>query len=359
VWVSHRLTRASSREVSSEVSTSRRKILNPAPTAISCRARTVFDPYTMHAVTLRSAHAPLPLPVRNDAPRIALQHLDSLWFQVSGTLCNLACTHCFISCSPGNRSFGFLSYEQVVEALDQSRSLGVKDYYFTGGEPFMHPRLLDMLDATLELGPATILTNGTLLPDRTVESLASSRDQSSYSLELRVSIDAPDAQTNDRIRGAGAFARAMDGVKRLVAAGFLPIITMAQTWDDTETMNVYARMRQTLFDLGYTRSRIKLMPTLRLGAEIARLRGYHDDERVTTSMMEGFDASTLICSSSRIVTDRGVHVCPILIDHPDSLLAPTLAEATRKDFALAHQACHTCWLHGAICSNASSSPQPV
>jgi AdoMet-dependent heme synthase len=75
--------------------------------------------------------------------------------------------------------------------------------------------------------------------------------------------------------------------------------------------------------------------------------------------MEGFDASTLICSSSRIVTDRGVHVCPILIDHPDSLLAPTLAEATRKDFALAHQACHTCWLHGAICSNASSSPQPV
>ena len=127
----------------------------------------------MHAVTLRP---PQPLPVRNDAPRIALQQLDSLWFQVTGTLCNLACTHCFISCSPGNRSFGFLSYEQVVAALEQSKSLGVKDYYFTGGEPFMHPRLLDMLDATLQLGPATVLTNGTLLPERVVQSLASSRD---------------------------------------------------------------------------------------------------------------------------------------------------------------------------------------
>ena len=328
---------------------------NPGPTAISCCARTVFDPYTMHAVTLRSAHPPLALPIHNNAPRIALQQLDSLWFQVTGTLCNLACTHCFISCSPGNRTFGFLSYEQVIEALQQSKSLGVKDYYFTGGEPFMNPRLLDMLDATLELGPATVLTNGTLLPERVVQSLASSRDNSIYSLELRVSIDAPDAATNDRIRGAGAFDRAMDGVKRLVAAGFLPIITMAQTWDDVETMNVYHRMRETLMQLGYTRPRIKLMPTLRLGAEQLRFRGYNDDERVHPSMMQDFDASTLLCSSSRIVTDRGVHVCPILIEQPDSLLAPTLADAVKTDFALQHQACYTCWLHGAICSNASSA----
>src|SRR5215203_4789860 len=100
-----------------------------------------------------------PAPPAADAPRIALQQLDSLWFQVTGTLCNLACTHCFISCSPGNRSFGFLSFEQVIDDLEQSKSLGVKDYYFTGGEPFMHPRLLDMLDATLQIGPATVLTN--------------------------------------------------------------------------------------------------------------------------------------------------------------------------------------------------------
>jgi molybdenum cofactor biosynthesis enzyme MoaA len=248
-----------------------------------------------------------------------------------------------------------LSYEQVVDALAESKSLGVKDYYFTGGEPFMHPRLLDMLDATLQLGPATVLTNGTLLPQRVVESLAASRDRSIYSLELRVSIDGADAESNDRIRGAGAFGRAMDGVARLVAAGFLPIITMAQTWDDSDTTNVYQRMRQTLLELGYTRPRIKLMPTLRLGAEVVRLRGYNDHERVTRSMMDGFDASTLICSSSRIVTDRGVHVCPILIEEPDSLLAPTLTEAARADYALRHQACYTCWLHGAICANASST----
>ena len=37
-------------------------------------------------------------------PRVELQSLDTLWFQVAGTLCNLACSHCFISCSPTNHT---------------------------------------------------------------------------------------------------------------------------------------------------------------------------------------------------------------------------------------------------------------
>ena len=35
-------------------------------------------------------------------PESPLLALDTLWLQVAGTLCNLQCTHCFISCSPDN-----------------------------------------------------------------------------------------------------------------------------------------------------------------------------------------------------------------------------------------------------------------
>jgi sulfatase maturation enzyme AslB (radical SAM superfamily) len=290
----------------------------------------------------------------DDAPRVALQQLDHLWFQVAGTLCNLTCTHCFISCSPANRSFGFLDYEHVLRTLDESRALGVKEYYFTGGEPFMHPRMLDILEATLKIGPATVLTNGTLFRDRVVERLTQLGNGSIYSLELRVSIDHPDEQTNDLIRGQGAFASAIEGVRRLVAAGFLPIITMAQTWADDDAPLVYERMRRILLNLGYTKPRVKLLPSLKIGAEVTRSRGYRDDERVTREMMQDYDASQLICSNSRIITDRGVHVCPILIEQRDSLLAPSLDESVKKDYALRHQACYTCWLHGAICTNAST-----
>ena len=72
-----------------------------------------------------------------------------------------------------------------------------------------------------------------------------------------------------------------------------------------------------------------------------------------TGMMAEFDKSQLVCHHSRIVTDRGVHVCPILIESPDSLLGETLAESTGA-FPIHHGACFTCYQFGAICSNPSS-----
>src|ERR1700758_4166410 len=107
---------------------------------------------------------PLPLLVAT-APEVPLAHLDHLWFQVGGTLCNLECRHCFISCSPHNHSFGFLDLATVQRVLDESLSLGVKEYYFTGGEPFLNRDLVAILELTLRYGAATVLTNGTVLHD--------------------------------------------------------------------------------------------------------------------------------------------------------------------------------------------------
>src|SRR5262245_54776751 len=82
---------------------------------------------------------------RRDLPLVSIEHLDHLWFQVGGTLCNLTCGHCFISCSPTNRAFGFLSLAEVRRRLVESVPLGVKEYYFTGGEPFLNPEMTDIL----------------------------------------------------------------------------------------------------------------------------------------------------------------------------------------------------------------------
>ena len=119
------------------------------------------------------------------APLLPLQVLDSLWFQVTGTLCNLICTHCFISCSPRNQTFGFLTLEMVKTYLEESRRYGVKEYYFTGGEPFLHKDMVEILAETLEYGPATVLTNGILLKSEQVKRLAGIEACSLYSLEFR------------------------------------------------------------------------------------------------------------------------------------------------------------------------------
>ncbi len=287
-------------------------------------------------------------------PMVALSHLDHLWFQVSGTLCNLTCHHCFISCSPKNDSFGHLTLEQVRQRLAESVRLGVKEYYFTGGEPFLNRDMVPILVETLKVGPATVLTNGTVLKDEWLEELQAAEQASLYSLEFRVSIDGFSPETNDPIRGEGTFVRAIEGVKKLVAFGFLPIITATRTWSDADEQQVVGQFVATLKLAGYERPRLKILPPLQLGAEAERTQGYRDSERVTRRMMKGFDASQLVCEHSRVVTDRGVYVCPILLESPDANLGDSL-DAASKPFAISHGACFTCYQYGAICSNASSA----
>ena len=287
------------------------------------------------------------------APSIELTSLDHLWFQVSGTLCNLTCHHCFIRCSPKNDTFGYLSLADVQRRLEESVALGVKEYYFTGGEPFLNRDMVPILVETLRYGPATVLTNGTVLGSEWLAALSQAEHNSLYSLEFRVSIDGFSPETNDPIRGEGTFDRAMRGVVALVEHGFLPIITAARTWPDEQEANVVGRFVKMLRESGYERPRLKILPTLHLGAEAERTHGYRESERVTESMIVDYDVSQLICEHSRMVTDRGVYVCPLLIESDDARLGSELFDSLGP-YEIKHGACFTCFQYGSICSNPSS-----
>lgn len=249
--------------------------------------------------------------------------------------------------------------DHVHETLQESRRLGVKEYYYTGGEPFMHREMVGILSDTLAIGPATVLTNGTLLPGRKVKALSAAAAASLYSLEFRVSLDGVTREMNDAIRGDGAFDRCLEGVARLVAAGFLPIITTMQSWPEADTPGLLADFHALLSGLGYWRPRIKILPQLKIGAEAERSGGYEAFEHVTHEMLCGYDLSQLICSSARLVTADGVYACPILLDFPSARLGDTLREAIATPAPLGEQACYTCYRHGAICSNMPASGQDL
>lgn len=291
---------------------------------------------------------------RPEAPRVPLSHLDELWFQVGGTRCNLTCSHCFISCSPHNKSFGFLSLATVDQYLREASKLGVREFYFTGGEPFLNVEMVAILKRTLEFGPATVLTNGTVLRKEWLEELAEAEKQSGYSLEFRISIDGPTAETNDPIRGEGSFERIVAGLRLLVDAGFLPILTATRVWKDEEHAATLEQFRELLLSVGCRQPRIKILPTLQLGAEATRTEGYSPSARLTMQELEGFDTRQLVCEHSRIVTDRGVYVCPLLIESQSSYHGERLIDSL-GDAVLSEGACTTCYQFGALCANPSSA----
>ncbi|HEY8131575.1 MAG TPA: radical SAM protein, partial [Thermoanaerobaculia bacterium] len=271
-----------------------------------------------------------------------------LWFQVAGTICNIECTHCFISSSPTNKSHGMLSLAHVEERLAEARELGVRDYYFTGGEPFMNRDMIAILAATLKQGPATVLTNGMLLRKEICQQLRALSEASEYSLDIRVSLDGFDAQSHDAIRGAGVWDRVMIGLRNLAEAGINPVITVTEAADGIRSDEGRVRFLDLIRSFGFSRPRLKVLPLFRIGAEETRTRAYEDWERLSMETLSNADAEVLQCSSCRMVTSKGVYVCPILIETPEARMGETLAE-TLRPFPLRYGACHTCWVEGVSC----------
>jgi molybdenum cofactor biosynthesis enzyme MoaA len=286
-------------------------------------------------------HAPI--------PSVPLLALDTLWFQVAGTICNIECTHCFISCSPLNHSHEMMSLADVQMRLDEARALGVREYYFTGGEPFMNRDMLPILAATLKQGPASVLTNGMLLRPEVCRQLRELFDTSEYSLDLRVSLDGFDRESHDAIRGEGVWDRVMIGLKNLAEVGLNPVITVTTAAEGVASAEGRTRFLELIRTFGFDRPRLKVLSLFRIGAEEKRTRAYEDWERLTGLSLTEDDARTLQCSTCRMATSKGVYVCPILIEEPDARMGDTLAE-TLRPFPLKYGACHTCWVDGVTCT---------
>jgi molybdenum cofactor biosynthesis enzyme MoaA len=283
-----------------------------------------------------------------DHPHVPMLSLDTIWFQVAGTLCNIACTHCFISCSPANHAHEMMTFDDIVPRLAEAKRHGVREYYFTGGEPFMNRDLLRILDATLQQGPATVLTNGMLLRKETCTALRELIDGSEYSLDLRISLDGFNRETHDAVRGAGVWDRVMSGLASLAEVGINPVITVTEAAEGVGSAEGRAHFLDVIRSFGFTKPRLKVLSLFRIGAEESRSHGYESWERLTAADVAGADMSVLQCSTSRMITSKGVYVCPIIIDEQEARMGDAIEE-TLHAFPLKFGACHTCWVDGVTC----------
>jgi AdoMet-dependent heme synthase len=279
------------------------------------------------------------------APTAPFVGLDALWIQLTGTWCNLECSHCLNASGPRDPWLKPLAPAVVRAAIAAAERLGVREIYFTGGEPFLHAEAVALIGESLAVAATTVLTNGTLVTDDVADALAALARGSRYSLEVRVSLDDIEESVNDAIRGAGAWAGALGAVARLVARGILPIVTATDV-TATGVSGRYDRLRDFLVARGVTRPRIKLMPTFALGRH-----GDGGGERLTELVLDGFDRTTLQCSRARVVADGGVYACPILAGLDGARLSTGSLEAAFRPVALYHPACVTCYQTGMTCAN--------
>ena len=284
-------------------------------------------------------------------PKADFHDLETLWLQVSGTLCNLRCAHCFISCSPDNHDLEMMDTETVLTHLEKARELGVREIYFTGGEPFLHQDMTLILERTLRDFPASVLTNGLPINDARADQIQRISADSRYSLEIRISLDDFDEERNDAVRGKGVFRRALAACKRLSDRNLLPILTVTEIRDylgpGESVLNPYQKYIDLLHSVGVKRPRVKIIPVFEMGMLPTPDRPAY----VSPAMMKDFDHSHLQCSSSRIVAADGIYACPILVGEEEARMSETSLEETMKPCSLYHTACTTCYMTGMTCRN--------
>ncbi len=293
------------------------------------------------------------------APSVPFVRFSTLWIQITGTWCNLECTHCINASGPREPWLKPLDAGTARRAIREAEALGVKEIYFTGGEPFLHPEILPLLGEALDVAPTTVLTNGTAITEATADELAALARRSPYSFDVRVSLDDVDREANDRIRGEGSWARAVEAIKRLHARGILPIVTateiLSRAADAHETNGQgasrprvlpYQRFRDFLAGLGIDKPRVKIMPVFALG----RLAD-HGGAVLTEAALEGFDRGILQCADARVVADGGVYACPILAGLPGARLSTGNLDDSFRPARLYHSACVTCQHTGMTCRN--------
>ncbi|MEL6289761.1 MAG: radical SAM protein, partial [Pseudomonadota bacterium] len=147
---------------------------------------------------------------------VGLHQLETLWFN-TGTLCNIECANCYILSSPTNDSLVYLSTGEVVAFLDEIKRDGhaTREIAFTGGEPFMCPDMLDILEETLARGFQTLVLSNAMQPmqrPRIKEGLLRLAERYRDQLLLRISLDHYDQPLHEQERGAGTWAKALAGI---------------------------------------------------------------------------------------------------------------------------------------------------
>jgi len=138
--------------------------------------------------------------------------------------CNLKCAFCYARDDRASRSKDEISADEIIDFLRRLKPMSGKpcSLVILGGEPFMEPeKLFAVADQAQRLGLTSIVSsNGILItPDVAAEAAR-------VGLQVQVSIDGSGRRSHDRVRGDGAFDKALRGVRELVQARVHTIISL-------------------------------------------------------------------------------------------------------------------------------------
>ena len=276
--------------------------------------------------------------------------LRELWFH-TGTACNLACPFCLEGSKPGDNRLERITLQDARPLIDEALALGVEQFSFTGGEPFIVKDFVNILRYASAHRPCLVLTNGTepvLKRLHQIETLTSS----AHPVAFRISIDYPDRERHDAGRGAGNFDLAFQGMRALHQLGFkVSLARQAERDEDGETVDAAFRTLLREHELPATTTIVSFPDFLTPGSNPKV--PYVTEQCMTTYQSEATRKEFMCAFSKMIIKKDGrmrVYACTLVDDDESYDLGGTLTEAMSKRVMLHHHRCYSCFAYGSSCS---------
>ena len=285
---------------------------------------------------------------------VRLKALETLWFN-TGSLCNLECNNCYIESSPRNDRLSYIDESDVKKYLDEIKlnNLNTQKIGFTGGEPFLNPSIIELLELSLSNNFKTlVLTNAYRVLNKHKKSLLELNSKYGELLSIRVSLDHFTSEIHEAERGVGSFKGTLESIIWLFDNGFN--FTIASRSLKNESQKESIEGHQKLFEeIGIVfdcEERLIIFPEMNSGKEMPEISVHCWDILNKTPEQQ-------MCSSERMIVKpkaynhTRVMPCTLIAYDERFVLGNSLAESKNKVY-LNHPFCaEFCVLGGASCSS--------
>lgn len=276
--------------------------------------------------------------------------LRELWFH-TGTACNLRCPFCLEGSKPGDTRLDRITLADARPLMDEAIALGVEQFSFTGGEPFIVKDFVNILRYASSHRPCLVLTNGTDPVLKRLHQIETLADQP-HPISFRISIDYPDRARHDAGRGEGSFAKSWQSLQALKALGF-GVSIARQMERDEDRDAVESAFRSLFAEHGLpTDLTIVAFPdflTPGSNPEVPFVT-----EHCMTTYQTAESRRAFMCAFSKMVIKKAgrmrVYACTLVDDDDSYDLGGTLAESFGKRVMLHHHRCYSCFAYGSSCS---------
>ncbi len=161
--------------------------------------------------------------------------------------CNLKCKYCYNQRFSSKDEF---SKETLIEVIEQCKKIGVKNFTFSGGEPFLYRNLFDII-ALCKNCYVSILTNGTLLSEKLLYKIKE-YDQIK---ELKISLDGFEGHNKIRVGSkSDSIIQHIKNLKKILPDCFITINTIITKENIKELQKLYFLLR----DIGIQQWRVDM-----------------------------------------------------------------------------------------------------